>query len=96
MECRVLSKQQEANRTKDRKGSDLIRNFIDINRSGHRSWSLSIDSHSWPRIHSIQRAGVKWPMDGMLIEAGSRMEPEAGTEDSLCLSVVWTTWSSIA
>ena len=62
IECRVLSKQQEANRTKDRKESNLISSFI--NRSQSKG------SYFWPRICSIQREGLKWLMEAMLVDAG--------------------------
>ena len=70
VECRVLSKQQEANKTKDGKGSNLISSFINTNRGGHRNRSQSKGSYFWPRICSIQREGLKWLMEAMLVDAG--------------------------
>ena len=78
VECRAFNKEQEANRTKDRRGSNSINSLIKTNKGGHRNGPQSMGSHSRPKIHSIQRDGSKCHIEAMLAEAGIGVEPEAG------------------
>ena len=75
-----LEQKPGGKQNKGQKGSNLINRLTNTNTNtgSHRNGPQSIGSHSWPRIHSIQRERFKWPMEAMLVEAGGRVELEAG------------------